>query len=270
MGTCNQLTQYGPCRKCPACMDTKLRQWVFRMQLEAMLYAESQVTFCTFTYRPEDLPPDEESAKRQMQLFLKRLRKVFNLPGHLRYVVALEKGAMATKRYHWHAILYGLSFTSHNRYVLERAWGNGFIQWKPSTPGRMAYVLKYVIKGGKFLMSRNPGIGHGMIEHINNQISSLRDEEVNKLLQSDRAYMFDSFFPLEKFQNADVHVNKKTGESKIVNFKFASSMSEGAGQRKITLRYLKVGGFPFSLHRFIKDRLIDLRRRKNGKKKTQN
>lgn len=263
MAKCNSPGPFGPCRKCPSCLQARLRQWVLRMILEAMLYDDNQCTFCTFTYRPEDLPASEVEAREQMQKFLKRLRRVFNTPGNIRYVAALEKGAMATKRYHWHAILYGLRFTANNRDILERAWSHGFIQWKPSTPGRMAYVLKYVIKGGKFLMSRNPGIGDGMIEYLNKTCMELSDEEVEKVLQKDSNYLFRVFFTPEKIKNSDVHINKKTGEEKKSSLIRSSTMSAGmSADKAIKLSHIKVGGYSFSLHRFIKEQLIDLRRKK--------
>lgn len=262
MAKCKNMGTYGPCRKCEACLDTRLRQWVFRMQLEAMNYATDQVTFCTFTYRPEDLPADELTAKEQMQKFLKRLRKTFNLPGHIRYVAALEKGSMATRRFHWHAIIYGLRFTSNNRHILEQAWGNGFIQWKPSTPGRMAYVLKYVIKGGKFLMSRNPGIGEAGIQMINATLEQMSDYEIEKLLDQDDIMLLQKLLPISRSPDSGVHVNKKTGEVKHAPLVRSSTMSPGISPYTAKLKYLNVGGYPFGLHRFVRQRLIALRRKK--------
>lgn len=263
MAKCMKPGKYGPCRKCNPCLESRMRQWVFRMILEAMSYATDQVTFCTFTYRPECLPADEKSAKEQMQKFLKRLRKTFDLPGHIRYVAALEKGTMATRRYHWHAIIYGLRFTSHNRHIMEQSWGNGFIQWKPSTPGRMAYVLKYVIKGGKFLMSRNPGIGEYGIKLINNSIAQMTDYEIEKLLDKDEVMLFNKIFPPSPLPGSDVHVNKKTGEVKSASHLRSSTMSPGISEYKPGIKYMNVGGYPFGLHRFVRQRLMYLRRKKS-------
>lgn len=226
MAKCKTPTKYGRCRKCPGCKDARLRSWQLRMILEAMLYANHEVTFVTLTYDNKHLPPDSDAAKLQLQKFFKRLRKTFNLSADIRYVAALEEGTQGTKRFHWHAILYGLPFTAANRHFLHNAWGQGFIQWKPSTPGRMGYVLKYVIKGGKFLMSRRPGIGAGMMDYINKTIEGLSEAEVQKA----------------KFNRDMV--------SYFVNNKWDM---EQPSQRLIN--YLQVGRYPFPLHEYIKRRM---------------
>lgn len=264
MAKCTNPSYFGPCRRCPACLKSRLRRWLFRMILEAQLYDPDKVTFCTFTYRSEDLPATERDAKEQMQKFLKRLRKVFNLPGNIRYVMALEKGTQATRRFHWHGIIYGLRFSGINRDILERSWSHGFIQWKPSTPGRMAYVLKYVIKGNKFLMSRNPGIGDGMIQAINETLAQLSPIEMDKLLQQDRQYLQKIFLTSQPISNGDVHVNKKTGEVKNASLIRSSTMSPGMAESIQRLKFLNFGGYPFSIDRFIKERLVALRRKKSG------
>lgn len=179
MAQCSKPTNWGRCRKCEPCLAHRQRTWLLRMILESMLYQEDQVTFLTLTYKPETLPPDEETAKRSMQKWLKRLRKKLDIK--IRYVAALENGSTNTRRYHWHIILYGLRFTTMNRHLIDRSWGLGFIEWRHSTPGRMSYVLKYVIKGSKFLMSRRPGLGSGMVEPLRILLSQLSIEERIKL-----------------------------------------------------------------------------------------
>lgn len=248
MPKCISPTAYGRCRKCEPCLATRLRSWLLRMILEAMLYDDDQVTFCTFTYAPAFLPESEDIAKHQLQKFFKRLRKSFNLSTHVRYVAALEKGTQGTKRFHWHAILYGLRFTSVNKHFLSNAWGQGFIEWKPATAGRMAYVLKYVIKGGKFLMSRRPGLGAGMIYSINLSLSKLSQEERYKLADArERSYLANKFM-IEKFGTENWEVQK-------VKPIFGREYLKRAN----TIQSLRIGGFYYPLHDYIKRRLLNLR-----------
>lgn len=254
MPKCLNPTFYGKCRKCEPCLQTRLRSWLLRMILEAMLYASDEVTFLTLTYRPDRLPVDELASKVQLQKWLKRLRKTFNQPGHIRYVAALEKGTRATQRYHWHAVLYGVRFTSLNREILARSWANGFIDWKPATAGRMSYILKYVIKGGVFLMSRRPGIGDGMIHYINLQLSALSKPELDKLADNrERSFLVNKFY---------IQQSQVTGKEVVKELPGRQFL-----QRANTIQSLRVGGFYYPLHDFIKKRLINLRKQHEQKER---
>jgi hypothetical protein len=213
---CLDPTYFGPCRKCKACLENRQRQWLLRMILEGMLYDEDRVIFLTLTYSDTKLPSDVDQAKRQMQLFMKRLRKAFG-DRKIRYVAALERGSQHG-RYHWHAVFYGIRFSMSNRAVIESCWSNGFIDMKLATHGSMHYVLKYIIKGHKFLMSRRPGIGAGMIKSINELLQKLSKEEVAKL----RGSYFTLHYPNEKK----------------------------------SLARLRVGKYDYPIHRYLKDRCL--------------
>lgn len=229
MPQCISPGRYGRCRKCSACLQSRLRSWLFRLVLEAILYPTNYVTFCTLTYSNDNLPESADVAKSQLQKFFKRVRKDLLNGEKLRYVAALERGNQGTKRYHWHCIFYGLRFCTVNRHFLSKKWGLGFIDWKPVTPGRMSYVLKYAIKGGTFLCSRCPGLGDGMIPYIISMLNTLNKQEVLNLIHSrDVTYFIDR-------------------------------MVDADPNRKINLSYIKSGGYPFPIHDFIKRRLPDLK-----------
>lgn len=214
---CLHPTPWGTCRKCEPCIERRLRSWVLRMQLEAMQYDSFSTTYITFTYDDQHLPADNDGAKSSLQLFFKRLRKA--MPGaRIRYVAGLEKGTQGTFRYHWHAILYGVRFSVHNEAMLRTVWGNGFIDWKIAESGNMAYVLKYCIKSGAFLMSRRPGIGAYGVAMINDAIRKMSAEELNNLLNEQHARRFVSR----------------------------------------TLSKLRYGKYFYSIHRYLKDRLLQI------------
>lgn len=214
---CLHPTPWGSCRKCDPCLERRLRSWVLRMQLEAMQYGGYDTTYVTFTYDDAHLPPDVDSAKQSMQLFFKRLRKA--LPHkRIRYVAALEQGLQGTYRYHWHAILYGVRFSVQSEHLIRAVWGNGFIDWKIAESGNMAYILKYVIKGSKFLMSRRPGIGANGVGLINHAIRRMTPEELNGLLVENYARRFLSR----------------------------------------TLTKMRFGKYFYSLHRYLKERILEI------------
>lgn len=78
-------------------------------------------------------------AKRDWQLFMKRLRKL--TPNKLKYYACGEYGS-TTKRPHYHAIL----FNCIDINLINQAWGLGSIHVGTATGDSMAYCLKYINK----------------------------------------------------------------------------------------------------------------------------
>lgn len=94
-------------------------------------------------------------SKRDVQLFLKRLRKAYKKP--IKYFIAGEYGDR-TKRPHYHGIFFGLKPEDGQWYKnqkgnsyfksewLTNLWGKGFVDFSPAAPGSYAYVAQYVNK----------------------------------------------------------------------------------------------------------------------------
>lgn len=166
-----------PCNKCVACLSRKRTQMAFRLAQE--LKVANSAHFITLTYAPEYLRYDDNGNpsvnKRDVQLFLKRLRKTTK--NKLRYYLTAEYGEK-TLRPHYHMILFNLDYDliTVNKKV-ESSWQLGQIDIGTVTPKSINYVTKYVFKksstpnylSGVFnLMSRNPGIGaHYLKSHSN-------------------------------------------------------------------------------------------------------
>lgn len=133
-----------PCGKCPQCKANQRQEWVFRLQRE--FEACEFGLFVTLTYDDEHQPLEGVN-KRDVQLFLKRLRK--NFPSQeLRYYIVSEYGDH-THRPHYH----GLFFFSnkHDKRavydIFESSWQNGFIQFGDIEEGSIVYCTKYCLKG---------------------------------------------------------------------------------------------------------------------------
>lgn len=178
-----------PCGQCLACRINKRRVWTHRLILEALDHEVS--SFITLTYSDESLvysadAPVPVVCKRDVQLFLKRLRK---LVGPFRYYLCGEYGGL-THRPHYHAILFGIPPNAGD-YILK-AWSIdgvpiGHIQIGECTPESIQYVAGYVTK--KFtkkgdglqkefaIMSRKPGIGANCIEKL---VELFTNEETGK------------------------------------------------------------------------------------------
>lgn len=128
------------CGQCMNCRINRVRQWVGRMLLEAV--AHPFCSFVTLTYNDENLPKDRSVSKRDVQLFLKRLRK--QLVGReIRYYAVGEYGDV-NWRPHYHLIIYGLSATEKE--VVEKCWRLGYISIGTGQGASMSYTGSYVLK----------------------------------------------------------------------------------------------------------------------------
>lgn len=202
-----------PCGHCMSCRLEYSRQWANRCMLELLYYKSA--FFVTLTYNenhvPVDYTIDPETGeakpvmtlrKRDLQLFMKRLRKRFG--DNIRFLGCGEYGS-TTFRPHYHLVLFGLDLedlktdrqirgcTYYTSDSLERVWSVnigsnrvpvydniGFCLVSDVTWQTCAYVARYVTKKLKgpaaqwyadmnmeppfMLMSRNPGIAHQWYE----------------------------------------------------------------------------------------------------------
>ena len=160
-----------PCNKCLACRKNYSFMWAQRMMHELRFHNEA--CFTTLTYEDKHLPKYGSLSKRDVQLFLKRLRK----DGFkFRYYIGGEYGERRG-RPHYHGILFGVSHLRQPN--IERAWKKGFADCREVNHARCNYVAQYITKklnadnprytqGGIIpefsLMSRKPGIGVAFLE----------------------------------------------------------------------------------------------------------
>jgi len=193
------------CGQCIGCRLERSRQWAVRCMHEASLHEDN--CFITLTYSDEYLPRaiDVETGeigagvlpslnKRDMQLFMKRLRKEFSHV-KIRFLQCGEYGSQ-TGRPHHHALLFCFDFPDKylfarnqrlgvNYYrspILEKLWPFGLCAIGDLTFESAAYVARYCVK--KFsnkdsdkvnahyqgrvpeyiTMSLKPGIAHDWIK----------------------------------------------------------------------------------------------------------
>lgn len=181
-----------PCGRCVGCRLEKSRQWAMRILHEKRLHKES--CFVTLTYDDAHLPPFGTLVKRDLQLFIKRLRNEYG--SGIRFYGCGEYGD-SNKRPHYHVIIFNYSPSDkviykrakrgewlYNSDALSAIWGAGFVVIGDVSFDSAAYVARYVMKkqtgrnasyydvqdanGEVFrrlpefaLMSRRPGIGLG-------------------------------------------------------------------------------------------------------------
>lgn len=202
------LVTYEPlelsCGKCLECQKEYSKEWSFRIMLEAKKYAEN--CFVTLTYASTD----GELHKRDLQLFIKRLRRHLE-PLKIRYFACGEYGSKGG-RPHFHLIIFGwkpkdLVFffkdkkTYSNIYTsdfLSRVWSNGFVTVGDLTLESAKYCAKYMQKletsykthkTKPFVtMSLKPGIG---------LYSYLEKEDI--YLQTDKIYFNGSWCKIPRY-----------------------------------------------------------------------
>ena len=176
-----------PCGRCVGCRLERSRLWAIRVMHEKRMHFES--AFVTLTYDNAHLPSGATLVRRDVQLFLKRLRKV--RPEGLRIFGCGEYGER-TLRPHYHLLFLNTRFPDMYFYKasksgkplyrsdeLEKLWplGNNLIG--DVTFESATYCARYCLKkisgtkaadhyGDRLpefsIMSRRPGIGRTWFE----------------------------------------------------------------------------------------------------------
>lgn len=187
-----------PCGKCVNCLQNKRQQWVFRLLNE--LKVSESCYFVTLTYDDFHLPRDElgypQLCKRDVQLFLKRLRKAFP-ECKIRYFLCGEYGSH-TYRPHYHAIMFNLPLdnTPHRIKLtqkIEKIWQNGHVDIGDTVGGAaINYCAKYIMTKHKvspkyfppfILTSRRPGLGANYVQ--NTSIKNYHRNDYQALASTD-------------------------------------------------------------------------------------
>lgn len=161
-----------PCGKCINCRARSRQEWVFRLRME---YQRCDFgLFVTLTYDDESLPPGGV-CKRDVQLFLKRLRKHFPSRS-LRYYITSEYGDHGL-RPHYHGLMFFKCQRTNDIYdIIEQSWIFGFVQFGEIEEGSIVYCTKYCLKGSDIppgmndnfrLMSKmSGGIGSNHVDQM--------------------------------------------------------------------------------------------------------
>lgn len=152
---------YLPCGQCPECQKKYYTAWATRGSRELSRWNSSVFVTLTYNDEPGNFPKNGSLSKRDVQLFLKRLKKKYNSrKSHpIRQIYCGEYGANGTKRPHYHLILFNCDFRDkkphrvseqgHNVFTsatLDELWGKGFCEFGYAEPSSIAYLFKYILK----------------------------------------------------------------------------------------------------------------------------
>lgn len=168
-GEFTSLYRVVSCGHCRVCREKKTKEWQLRCLAETM-YSDTVPLFVTLTFNDDHVDFSKGVQKRDIQLFLKRLRINMSRKNYLhntgytqlRYIAVGEYGSKSG-RPHYHLIFWGFPDVkiSDVLKVLEDAWsidGNsiGFVYVRPCDQGAVSYVLKYMRKGSKAISDQSP------------------------------------------------------------------------------------------------------------------
>lgn len=145
-----------PCGQCMGCRLEHSRQWAMRCMHEKQMHANN--VFLTITYDDKHLPFGGTLVRRDPQLFLKRMRKMYGKG--IRFYGCGEYGELS-RRPHYHFILFNYAADDKKFYkrtksgedlftsaAIQRVWPFGFNVVGDVSFKSCAYVARYVT--GKF------------------------------------------------------------------------------------------------------------------------
>jgi len=184
-----------PCGQCIGCRLEKSRQWAIRMSHENQMSNSS--CFLTLTYNEEHLPETGTLILRDVQLFMKKLRKKISihdityrpspktgkfiiyekiLTNPIKFFLCGEYGEK-NRRPHYHICIFNYDFPDKKLFrisndvklyvspMLEDLWGKGFCTIGDVTFESAAYVARYITKkitgprGADHYLSSDPETG---------------------------------------------------------------------------------------------------------------
>lgn len=215
----NSAGQAFGCGQCLPCLISRRRVWAHRIMLETVCHDHS--AFVTLTYKDEHEPPLRSLSPKDLQDFLKRLRKSLE-PDRIRFYAVGEYGDQ-TSRPHYHLAVFGMPTCRYLRSRTEKihtgrsccficdslrdVWGKGHVYLGTLENDSAHYIAQYVTKkmtskddprlNGRHpefaRMSNRPGIGfHAMHEVASTLMKFNLDEtqaDVPSALQHGRRKM---------------------------------------------------------------------------------
>lgn len=146
-----------PCGSCPNCIIQRKNDWLTRVHFET--YYHGIPLFITLTYNDDHLPRLRKNVatlrKRDVQLFIKRLRKIQSGSVH-KYMAVGEYGTK-TKRPHYHLLLWYNGTYDQITKSIQASWKLGEIHYGEAKEGNAAGYCCAYIGQKRYKQSQNPG-----------------------------------------------------------------------------------------------------------------
>lgn len=188
-----------PCGHCNECRKQKSTEWAFRIMLESKLHKNN--CMITLTYKETD----GELCRRDLQLFIKRLRKKIS-PLKIKIFYCGEYGSRGG-RPHYHLIVFGWRpddleklFFKDGHWVykslsLDKIWSLGLTSVVDLTFQSAFYTSLYMQKYNKVNDKKvKPFLGMSTRPAIAKDFASLVDYNVDKIYLDGRQYKVPRYF----------------------------------------------------------------------------
>lgn len=229
-----------PCGKCVPCLEQRRAQWSIRLREELKNSVSS--LWLTLTYSEENLPFSEETgeptlSKRDLQLFLKRLRKYLdkgriiydfeNKPikssknsQKIRYFACGEYGSKFD-RPHYHIMLFNVDVK--NEYLVNLAWSVkkeklltpiGRVDFGSVTDASIHYTAGYILQQyeSDFEGRQKPFILHSIgigKDYFTDEKISWHKNSLNTCYNTREGYKF----PLPRYYQEKIFTDEKMAVS---------------------------------------------------------
>ncbi|MEM1986745.1 MAG: hypothetical protein QXQ24_08415 [Nitrososphaeria archaeon] len=218
------ITHNVPCGQCMPCRVQYQEQIMFAASLELMTAYKNGfgASFCTFTYSDDKLPENGSLRKKDLQLFIKRLRSNIDYrrpQKKFKYIACGEYGD-TFGRAHYHSVFIGLSDYEAN-IASKECWKNGLIDIQPLGRGGMRYVTKYCtkqIKGDKAVeLYDNQGIERPFLLRSKNMGKAWMMENIEKLTEDNFHYNKNSkMVPIPKYYRNKLDIYKNYDKTYVI------------------------------------------------------
>ena len=131
-----------PCGRCYNCLMVKRVKWFVRIYLQSLV--SKYTNFLTLTYTDRELPEYGSLCKRDIDLFLKKVRHILTDKENFRFFIAGEYGG-STYRPHYHAIIFTSNMQDVKTFI--GAWRNthGEVDVSNSCHETMMYCTHHII-----------------------------------------------------------------------------------------------------------------------------
>lgn len=242
-----------PCGKCYECVKRRRNDWYVRCLIESRNRRFTYFGLLTYA------EVDSKLKKRDVQLFLKRLR---SYEIDLRYLIVGEYGEKRG-RPHWHCLFFSdrpIAFS-----LIAKAWrggyqkegGNisGWVRFEPIESARsirytVKYMYKYVGDDARFelLVSKNPAIGKSF---LNKQVLFLEKKSVSFSVDGRQVAMpryykrkiFDDYPDIKDEVNAGLAA--KVAEKSARELEVARSLNPKLSDREL-LKLIKKSKYEYN------------------------
>lgn len=233
-------TRKVPCGKCPACIDRKRNEWIFRVKQE--LRNSYNAFFITLTYDNLDLPLNKFGyptfSKRHIQLFMKKFRfyvSKYDSTLTVRHFICGEYGSQFG-RPHYHGILFNCPPLFETWRLVQKSWFDSRISVSKCTGARIGYVINYMYGRSDlpdyevdqtnrplFLCSKKPGIGFSYC--LDAQVVNYHKQHISDCFGrvDGRNYVLPRYY-VDKIYNDNektmLRINKQMAVDEMINARF--------------------------------------------------